>query len=138
MAGYVGGLTANHYGLAYVTPNENIEIGSMFPTIKGETLRNSMHSYSGSVNDVLKHTADQDKDTVNKLIKQINNSRKRVSQLRLDSNELNAIKESAGEDRSTSVFKKNIEKLVDYCRYYVAVTNADYKKIAEKYGINPL
>ena len=36
------------------------------------------------------------------------------------------------------IFKKNIEKLVDYCRYYVAVTNADYKKIAEKYGINPL
>lgn len=36
------------------------------------------------------------------------------------------------------IYKKNIEKLVDYCRYYVAVTNTDYKKIAEKYGINPL
>ena len=117
MAGYVGGLTANHYGLAYVTPNENIEIGSMFPTIKEETLRNSMHSYSGSVNEVLKHTADQDKDTVNKLIKQINNRLKRVSQLRLDSNELNAIKESAGEDRSTSVFKKNIERQRQFKRY---------------------
>lgn len=36
------------------------------------------------------------------------------------------------------IYKKNIEKLVDYCRYYAAVTNTDYKKIAEKYGINPL
>lgn len=133
MAGYVGGLTANHYGLAYVTPNENIEIGSMFPTIKEETLLNSMHSYSGSVNEVLKHTADQDKDTVNKLIKQINNRLKRVSQLRLDSNELNEIKESAGEDRSTSVFKKNIERQRQFKRYNsrLATRRNEYNNISK-------
>lgn len=37
-----------------------------------------------------------------------------------------------------SAFKKNIEKLVDYCRYYVAVSDRDYKKISKMYGINVL
>ena len=133
MAGYVGGLTANHYGLAYVTPNGEIEIGSMFPTVKEETRWNSMNSYSGSVNEVLKHTADQDKDTVNKLIKQINNRLKRVSQLKLDSNELNAIKESAGEDRSTAVFKKNIERQRQFKRYNsrLAARRNEYNNISK-------
>ena len=133
MAGYVGGLTANHYGLAYVTPNENIEIGSMFPTVNEGTRLGIMNSYSGSVNEVLKHTEDQDKDIVNKLIKQINNRLKMVSQLRLDSNELNAIKESAGEDRSTAVFKKNIERQRQFKRYNsrLAARRNEYTNISK-------
>lgn len=132
-AGYVGGLTANHYGLSYTTPDGNIEIGSMFPIIKGKTLKNSISSYSGSVNEVLKHTADQDKDTVNKLIKQINNRLKKVSQLRLDSNELNAIKESAGEDMSTAVFKKNVERLRQFKKYNsrLAARRNEYNNISK-------
>ena len=132
-AGYVGGLTANHYGLSYTTPDGEIEIGSMFPTIKGKPLWNSISSYSGSVNEVLKHTVDQDKDTVNKLIKQINSRLKRVSQLRLDSNELNAIKESAGEDRSTAVFKKNIERQRQFKKYYsrLAARMNEYNHISK-------
>lgn len=132
-AGYVGGLTANHYGLSYTTPDGEIEIGSMFPTINGKHLKNSISSYSGSVNEVLKHTADQDKDTVNKLIKQINNRLKRVSQLRLDSNELNAIKESAGENGSTAVFKKNVERFRQSKRYLsrLAARRNEYNNISK-------
>lgn len=132
-AGYVGGLTANHYGLSYTTPNGEIEIGSMFPTTNETSMPGIFPTYKGSINEILKYTADEDKDTVNKLIKQINNRLKRVSQLRLDSDELNAIKESAGESGSTAVFKKNIERQRQAKRYYsrLAARRNEYNNISK-------
>ena len=39
------------------------------------------------------------------------------------------------DERKITEYRHNIEKLVDYCRYYVTTNQREYKKIAEKYGL---
>lgn len=108
-AGYVGGMTADHYGLAYTPSGQEIEIGSMFPIIDANTNTTGATRYGGTVKNIMNDTPDIDRKLVKQLIRQIDDRLKHASNLRLDSEELMTIKESADEGLSSRVFKKNLE-----------------------------
>lgn len=109
-AGYVGGMTADHYGLAYAPSGQEIELGSMFPIIDSNTNIASVTRYGGTAKKIMQDTPDIDQGLVKRLIRQIDDRIKHASNLKLDSEELMTIKESADEGRSTKVFKKNLER----------------------------